>query len=404
MTVIPLYPIQLKTKPLIYLDNNSTTRPDDRVIEVMLPWLRENYANPSSGHLFGFEAAEAVKTARAQVSSLIGASPNDIIFTSGATESINLAIRAIAAAFRSRGRHIITLQTEHRAVLDTCRFLERSGFEVSYLPVNPAGSLDLEIFKSAFRPDTILVSMMQVNNETGVIQPVEELAEIAHAHNAVFFSDTTQSFGKMPLSIQHSQIDLLCFSAHKFYGPKGTGGLYINPKISSTTNLQAIVYGGGQERGLRSGTLNVPGIVGTGMAAEIASLEMNSDMKRIKKLNEILESELLKSGASLANGDKTVRLGNVSNIMFPDLDSAEMVLQLSMPADGQPAIAISSGSACSANSTRPSHVLKAMGLGTAQANSSLRFSLSKYNTEAEIRQAVGIIRARLGITTSETTY
>lgn len=371
---------------LIYLDNNATTRIDPRVLEIMLPFLQDSYSNASSHHLFGYGSSLAVAAAREQVAELFGASPAEIFFTSGATESINLVIKGIAAT--RKGRHIITLTTEHPAVLDTCKSLEKQGYEVSYLPVQPSGLLDPELLKQELRADTLLVCIMQVNNETGVIQPVEQLAAITHAAGALFFSDTTQAAGKIPLNMPASEIDILCFSAHKFYGPKGVGGIYIRNRKKDKINLAPLFHGGGHERGMRSGTLNVPGIAGLGMAAALAKNELAGDTSRIGALRDHLEQELLKIPGSSVNGSRIERVANTTNLYLPNPLGLDRVMELSCPVDGMPLIALSNGSACKANSTEPSHVLTAMGLNDEQASSSLRISLGRFTSIQEIENCV----------------
>ncbi|MCU0824954.1 MAG: cysteine desulfurase, partial [Leptospira sp.] len=304
---------------IIYLDNNATTPIDPRVLEEMMPFLTTNFANAASTHRFGVSAHEAVKKARQQVADLIGADTHEIIFTSGATEAINLAIKGVAEAYANKGKHIVTVSTEHSAVLDTCRYLETKGFEITYLPVQNDGLLELEVVKQAIRNDTILVSVMHVNNETGVIQPIQEISELAHEKGAIFMSDCTQSVGKIKVNVDELGIDLLCFSAHKIYGPKGVGALFIRQR-KNRIKIPALLHGGGHERGMRSGTLNVPGIVGLGKACELAQAEMAENEAKIREMRDYLESELLKIEGTWINGNREKRLYNVINIGFKGLD------------------------------------------------------------------------------------
>ncbi|MDP9040347.1 MAG: aminotransferase class V-fold PLP-dependent enzyme [Bacteroidota bacterium] len=377
----------------VYMDYHATTPCDPRVLEAMLPYFSRQFGNAASkGHLFGWQAAEAVQIAREQIAGLIHADPSEIIFTSGATESINLALKGVYELMAVKGKHIITVSTEHRAVLDTCYHLEKQGAEITYLPVGPDGLIDLEILKSAIRPDTILISVMWANNETGVIQPLQTIAEIAKQHKTLFFTDATQALGKIPINVTEDGIDLLAGSAHKLYGPKGVGILYVrrkNPRV----RLSAQLDGGGQERGMRSGTLNVPGIVGFGKAAVLAAEEMIRDMETIGRLRDKLEKSLLLIEGACLNGHSGLRLPTVTNISFQD--SAGKRLLEALLKD----IAISSGSACSSASPEPSHVLKAMGLDDSLAYHAIRFSLGKYNKEEEI----DFVIEKVGRTLKETT-
>ncbi|MDX2303734.1 MAG: cysteine desulfurase family protein [Microscillaceae bacterium] len=357
----------------IYLDNNATTPLDPRVLEAMMPFLTRLYANASSTHKFGLEVNEAVKKARRQVADLIGAEEKEIVFTSGATEGINLALKGAALANQHKGNHIITLSTEHKAVLDTCEYLEKIGFDVAYLPVQPDGLLDLEVLQKTMREDTILVSVMYANNEIGVIQPIPEIAAITHSFDALFFTDATQAFGKIPISVCESGIDLMTFSGHKIYGPKGIGGLYVKNRLK----LEEQQHGGGHERGLRSGTLNVSGIVGLGQAAEIAHNEMQENAQKIGKLRDYLETELLKIEGTYLNGNREKRLYNTSNIRFEGVDSDALI-------SGLENIAVSNGSACTSTSIDPSHVLIALGLNNQAAFQCIRFSLGRGNGVGEI--------------------
>lgn len=362
---------------MIYLDNNATTRLDPRVLEAMMPFFTEEYANAASTHPFGLRAHEAVKLARQQVSQLLGCEPQELIFTSGATEAINLAVKGVVESYASRGKHIVTVQTEHTAVLDVCRYLETQGCEVTYLPVQPDGLLDLATVQAAIRPDTVLVSVMAVNNETGVIQPIQEIAELAHVAGALFMTDATQAVGKLPLDVEVLGIDLLAFSGHKFYGPKGVGGLYVRQRKPRRVQLAALLHGGGHERGWRSGTLNVPGIVGLGRAAELCRQSLTAEAARIGALRDGLEAGLLAIPGTRVNGSRQHRLYNTTNIRFEGCDSDALIMGL---AD----IAVSNGSACTAASMDPSHVLLAMGLDEAAAFSCLRFSLGRFSEAAEL--------------------
>lgn len=369
---------------VIYLDNNATTPVDPRVLESMMPYLTSNFANASSTHKFGVEAYEAVKNARKQVAELIGTETNEIIFTSGATEAINLALKGYSDLNSEKGKHIITVSTEHSAVLDTCKELERKGFEITYLPVQRDGLIDLEILKNAIREDTLMVSVMMANNETGVIQPIKEISEMAHSVDAVFMTDATQAVGKIAVDVDDLGIDLMCLSGHKIYAPKGVGALFVRQRSPYRIKLKALLNGGGHERGFRSGTLNVPGIVALGKACEIAEKEMNENAERILELRNYLEAELLKIEGTFVNGNPEHRLFNTSNICFKGIDSEALILGLSNPEGDLPLIAVSNGSACTSTSIDPSHVLTSMGLNELDAFSSIRFSLSTFNSKLEI--------------------
>lgn len=373
----------MDTSDLIYLDNNATTPIDERVLESMLPFFKNHFGNASSNHHFGKNINKAVQKAREQVSDLINSEPKEVIFTSGATEAINLAIKGTVIANLAKGRHIITCKTEHKAVLDTCKYLEEIGFEVSYISVKNDGIIDIDEFKKAFRHDTILVSIMWVNNETGVVQPIEELIEITHQNGSIFFTDATQAVGKIPIDVDDLDIDLLCFSAHKFYGPKGIGGLFVKKGIKIETQT----HGGGHEIGLRSGTINVPAIVGMGKACEIALEEMGNNAKEILSLRNVLEVHLLKIGGSFINGNKSQRLYNTLNICFPAFDANIFI-------DKCKNIAVSNGSACTSALVQPSHVLMAMGLNEEEALGSLRLSIGRYNNLNEIMQVITIMKQK----------
>lgn len=374
-------------KKLIYLDNNATTPIDPNVLDAMMPFLTTNFANANSTHHFGLGAHEAVKKARQQVADLIGAETNEIVFTSGATEAINIALKGVAEAYSVKGKHIITISTEHTAVLDTCKQLEQKGFEVTYLKVNRDGSLDLTLLADTIRQDTILVCAMMVNNETGVIHPIKEIASLSHAAGVLFMTDATQGVGKTEVNVDELDIDLLCFSGHKIYAPKGVGALYVRQR-GRRVKIPALVHGGGHERGLRSGTLNVPGIVGLGEACEIAESEMNENIKNVKALRDIFENEVLNIPDTYVNGVSAERLYNVSNICFKNADSEAMIMGLSNQSNNLPLIAVSNGSACTSAKIEASHVLLAMGLPEVDAYSSLRFSFGKYNTKEEVNDVI----------------
>jgi cysteine desulfurase len=368
---------------LIYMDNNATTQVDKRVLEVMLPYLTNNFANASSTHYFGIAANEAVKNARTQVADLIGADDSEIIFTSGSTESINLALKGVAENYSAKGKHIITVSTEHNAVLDTCKHLESRGYEVSYLPVTKDGLIDLNDLKNSLRADTILVCAMYVNNETGVIQPIKEIASLAHETGALFMSDATQAAGKIEIDVDALGIDLLCMSGHKMYAPKGVGALYVRQRMNRV-KLSALIHGGGHERGFRSGTLNVPGIIAFGKACEISNKEMEHDAVRISSLRNKLEIELLKIGGTFVNGTPEFRIYNTTNICFRGCDANVIIGRMKN-------IAVSNGSACTAAAVEPSHVLGSMGLSDNEAFASIRFSLGRFNIENEVNEVVKII-------------
>lgn len=362
----------------IYLDHNATTPMDPRVLEAMLPYFVENFGNAASrNHSFGWQAEEAVDYAREQIAQLIGADPKEIIFTSGATEGNNLGIKGVYEMYASKGNHIITCTTEHKAVLDTCKHLEKLGAEVTYLEVQPDGLIDLKQLEAAMKPTTILVAIMYANNEIGVIQPVKEIGAIAKKHGALFFTDAVQAVGKIPLDVIADGIDIMSFTAHKMYGPKGVGALYVrrkNPRVKVTAQID----GGGHERGMRSGTLNVPGIVGFGKAAEIARTDMAGDTERISKLRDKLENALKVIDETYVNGNPAHRLPHVSNISFKYVEGEGLLMGFNKD------IALSSGSACTSASLEPSYVLKALGLGDDLAHSSLRFGLGRYTTEEQI--------------------
>jgi len=362
----------------IYLDHNATTPCDPRVVEAMLPYFTQAFGNAASrNHPFGWQAEEAVDYAREQVAKLIGADPKEIIFTSGATEADNLAIKGVFEMYATKGNHIITCNIEHKAVLDTCKHLEKEGAEISYLTVKPNGLVDLQELEAAIRPNTILIALMYANNEIGTVMPMQEISRIARKHGVLVFSDATQAIGKIPVDVNRDGIDLMAMTAHKMYGPKGIGALYVrrkNPRVKVTAQMD----GGGHERGMRSGTLNVPGIVGFGKACELCRLEMESDAQRLGVLRDKLEAALLGLEEAYVNGDREHRLPHVSNISFKYVEGEGLLMGFNKE------IALSSGSACTSASLEPSYVLKALGLGDDLAHSSLRFGLGRYTTEEQI--------------------
>ena len=362
----------------IYMDNHATSPIDPRVLEAMMPYLTGIFGNAASrNHSFGWEAEGAVEKAREQVAKLIGATAKEIIFTSGATESNNLALKGIAEMYRERGNHIITQVTEHKAILDTCKRLEKAGYRVTYLPVKADGLIDLEDLKRAFDEKTILVSIMFANNEIGVVQPVAEIGKMCRERGVLFHSDGVQAVGKIPVDVNSMNIDVLSLSGHKIYGPKGVGALYVrrrNPRVQISEQIN----GGGHERGMRSGTLNVPGIVGLGKACEISGQEMAAEGERLSKLRDKLKAKL--EGALdyiHVNGSMEHRLPNNLNISFVYVEGESLLMGIND-------VAVSSGSACTSATLEPSYVLKALGLGDDVAHSSIRFGLGRFNTEAEV--------------------
>ncbi len=362
----------------IYLDHNATTPCDPRVVEAMIPYFTNSFGNAASrNHPFGWQAEEAVDYAREQVAKLIGADPKEIIFTSGATEGDNLAIKGVFEMYASKGNHIITCNIEHKAVLDTCKHVEKEGGEVTYLKVKDNGLIDLAELEAAIKPNTILIAIMYANNEIGTIMPMKEISAIARKHGVLLFSDATQAVGKIPVNVNKDGIDLMAFSAHKMYGPKGVGALYVrrkNPRVKVTAQID----GGGHERGMRSGTLNVPGIVGFGKACEICLNEMEEETKRVSQLRDKLQNALLKIEESYLNGDISYKLPHVTNISFKYVEGEGLMMGFNKN------IAVSSGSACTSASLEPSYVLKALGLGDDLAHSSLRFGLGRFTTEEQI--------------------
>lgn len=361
----------------IYLDNNSTTPVDQRVLDAMLPYFTNKFGNAASrNHSFGWIAEEAVDKAREQVASLIGADHTEIMFTSGATEAVNLALKGIFESYRTKGNHIITCVTEHKAVLDSCKHIEKMGGNITYLPVDTKGRIDLKNLRDAITPATILIAIMYANNETGVIQPIREIAQVAADNNILFFSDATQAIGKIPVNVIEDGIHLLALSAHKMYGPKGVGALYVrrrNPRVT----VSAQIHGGGHERGLRSGTLNVPGIVGLGEAADACAIDRSEEQSRLLYLRDKLESALQKIEGTYINGGGSPRLPNVLNISFEDVDGQALMMAMK-------GIAVSSGSACTSASLEPSYVLKGLGLSDELAHSAIRIAVGRFNTEEEI--------------------
>jgi cysteine desulfurase len=368
---------------LIYFDNNATTPIDKRVLDAMLPFLTDNFANPSSTHHFGISANEAVKNARVQVANLIGAEENEIIFTSGSTEAINIALKGVAENYSAKGKHIVTVSIEHYAVLDTCKYLEGRGYEVTYLPVSKDGLIDLSELKNSLRADTILVCMMNVNNETGVIQPIKEIASLTHDAGALYMCDATQAIGKIEIDVDGLGIDLLCISGHNMYAPKGIGALYVRQRINRVT-IPAYIHGGGHEQGVRSGTLNVTGIVALAKACDIAQKEMKQDAERISALRDELENELLKIEGTFVNGKTASRNFNTTNNCFRGSDANVMIGRMKN-------VAVSNGSACTAAVVEPSHVLTAMGLSDDDAFASIRFSLGRFNTNTEVEEICKVI-------------
>ncbi|HWT87442.1 MAG TPA: IscS subfamily cysteine desulfurase [Candidatus Angelobacter sp.] len=368
----------MSVKLPIYFDNHATTPVDPRVLEAMLPYFGDKFGNAASrNHSFGWAGEEAVENARGQVASLIGATPKEIIFTSGATESDNLMIKGVAEMYREKGNHIITQAIEHKAVLDTCKRLEKYGYEVSYLPVQKDGRVNPEDVRKAIKPTTILITVMYANNEIGVINPIQEIGKIAKERGIIFAVDGVQAVGKIPVDVQKDNIDLLAISAHKIYGPKGVGALYVrrrNPRVQ----LSAVIDGGGHERGMRSGTLNVPGIVGLGKACEVAQQEMAQESARLLALRERLRKGLeAKLDEVFINGSMEHRLPNNLNMSFAYVEGESLLMGIND-------IAVSSGSACTSATLEPSYVLKALGVGEDLAHTSIRFGLGRFNTEEEV--------------------
>ncbi len=365
------------TNTITYLDYNATTPVDERVVKIVNDYFTHFYGNASSLYSFGNTSKKCIDDAKVIISDLLNTNSENIHFTSGATESINLALKGIALHPNNTKKHIVTCSTEHKAVLETCHYLESLGFEVDYLPVNSDGLLNLELLKSSIKRDTLLICLMWVNNETGVIHPIEEIGRIAKESGVYFVCDGTQGVGKLPLDVFSSNIDVLCFSGHKLYAPKGIGALYINDPITKQNKILPLIHGGGQENGLRSGTYNVPLIAGLGLACDIAQNEMAINESQIKQLRDYLESELLKIEGTYLNGSSQNLIYNTANVCIPGFDTE---IFIGMNRD----IAVSNGSACSSALIQPSHVLLAMGLSNNDAMNSLRISLGKHNTKKDI--------------------
>ena len=379
----------MAVKP-VYFDYNATTPVDPVVLEAMLPYFSQVFGNASSrSHPFGWAAAEAVEIAREQVAALIGATPSEMTFTSGATESLNLALKGIAHRYQTKGKHLISFVTEHKAVLETLRYLSETGWQVELLPVDRTGLPDVDQLRKAIRPDTVLIAAMLANNETGVIWPIRQMSELAREKGVIMVCDATQACGKIPVNVQELGVDVLALSAHKFYGPKGCGALFSrrrNPRVA----LEPLIHGGGHEGGLRSGTLNVPGIVGMGKAAEIASAGLVAYSTLTSGLRDLFEQELLRSLPVHIHGQQANRLPNTTSVQFEGMLSSRLIPML-------PAFALSTGSACSSALPEPSHVLTAMGCSEKQAYESVRLSLGKYSHEEEIRACIGHLQNILGV-------
>jgi cysteine desulfurase len=369
----------------IYMDNNSTTRTDPRVVEAMLPYFTEHYGNAASrNHPFGWEAESAVDDARERIAAIIGASAKEVIFTSGATESNNLAIKGVAGMYKKKGNHIVTQATEHKAVLDTCKRLERDGYQVTYLPVDKFGQVHPEQVAEALTDKTVLVSIMAANNEIGTVQPIREIGKLCKSKGVLFHTDAVQAVGKIPLDVEDMGIDLLSLTGHKIYGPKGIGALYVRKK-DPRVRLEPQIDGGGHERGMRSGTLPVPLIVGLGKACQLAREEMPQEIERTFRLRERLRTGIMgKLPETSLNGHPTERLPGNANISFAYVEGEGMMM-------GIKAVAVSSGSACTSASLEPSYVLRALGVGDELAHSSIRFGLGRFNTEAEVDFVVNLV-------------
>ena len=365
----------------IYLDYQATTPVDPRVLDEMLPYFREDFGNAASrNHSFGWKAEEAVDRARQQIADLIGASPKEIIFTSGSTEAINLAMKGVAEMYGEKGKHVITSQAEHKAVLDTAKHLEKQGFEVTYLQPDKTGRISVEQVAEAMRDDTILVALLWGNNEVGTLNPVREIGALCHEKGVLFFTDATQTVGKIPVDVEADNIDMLCLSAHKIYGPKGVGAMYVRRR-KPRVRLVAQMDGGGHERGMRSGTLNVPGIVGLGKACELCNEELETEMERATKLRDRLEELITAELDHVAfNGNREHRLPGCLNLSFPYVEGESLLM-------GIKDIAVSSGSACTSASLEPSHVLRSMAIGDELAHSSIRFGIGRFTTEEEVEHA-----------------
>ena len=375
-------------KPPIYLDYSATTPVDPRVAQKMIPYLTEMFGNPASrSHAFGWDADKAVEKAREQVAALVNADSKEIVWTSGATESNNLALKGMAHFYKARGKHLITVKTEHKAIIDTCRELEREGFEVTYLDTREDGLLDLEVFKQALRPDTILASVMFVNNEIGVIQPIAELGQLCRDNGTLFHVDAAQATGKVEIDLARLKVDLMSFSAHKTYGPKGIGALYVRRK--PRVRLEAQMHGGGHERGMRSGTLATHQIVGMGEAYRIAAEEMSTENDRIRLLRDRLLAGFSEMEEVYVNGDMAQRVPHNLNISFNYVEGESLLMAIKE-------IAVSSGSACTSASLEPSYVLRALGRNDELAHSSIRFSLGRFTTVEEVDFAIKLISEKIG--------
>ncbi len=371
----------------VYLDYSSTTPVDPRVVDKMVPWLYEQFGNPASrSHAYGWDAEAAVEQARADVAALVNADPREIVWTSGATESNNLAIKGAAAFYVERGKHVITVKTEHKAVLDPCRELERQGYDVTYLNVQEDGLLDLEVFKAALRPDTVLVSIMFVNNEIGVIQDIEKIGEICRERGIIFHVDAAQATGKVVIDLQHLKVDLMSFCAHKTYGPKGIGALYVRRK--PRIRIESQMHGGGHERGFRSGTLATHQIVGMGESFKLAQTEMATDNERIRMLRDRMWAGMSSIEDVYLNGDFDRRVPHNLNISFNYVEGESLIMAVKE-------LAVSSGSACTSASLEPSYVLRALGRNDELAHSSIRFTIGRFTTEQDVDFAVQLLKARV---------
>ena len=375
-------------KPPIYLDYSATTPVDPRVAEKMIPWLTEHFGNPASrSHAYGWEAEEAVEEARGHVAALVNCDPKEIIWTSGATEAINLALKGAAHFYKDKGKHLVTVRTEHKATLDTMRELEREGFEVTYLDVGSDGLLDIEAFKAVLRPDTSVVSVMFVNNEIGVIQDIEQLGELCRARGIIFHVDSAQATGKVPIDLAKLKVDLMSFSAHKTYGPKGMGALFVRRK--PRVRIEAQMHGGGHERGMRSGTLPTHQIVGMGEAFRLAKAEMAVENQRIRKLRDKLWKGLSEIDEVYVNGDMEHRVPHNLNASFNFVEGESLIMAVKE-------IAVSSGSACTSASLEPSYVLRALGRSDELAHSSIRFTIGRFTTEADVDYTIELLKRKVG--------
>jgi cysteine desulfurase len=371
----------------IYMDYSATTPVDPRVVDKMIPYLREQFGNPASrSHSYGWDAERAVEEARENVAALVNADPREIIWTSGATESDNLAIKGAAHFYKSKGKHVVTVKTEHKAVLDTCRELEREGFEVTYLDVKDDGLIDLDAFKAALRPDTILVSVMSVNNEIGVIQDIEAIGEITREKGIIFHVDAAQATGKITIDLQKLKVDLMSFSAHKTYGPKGIGALYVRRK--PRIRIEAQMHGGGHERGMRSGTLATHQIVGMGEAFRLAREEMATENERIRMLRDRLLRGLQDMEETYVNGDMEKRVPHNLNISFNFVEGESLIMAVKD-------VAVSSGSACTSASLEPSYVLRALGRNDELAHSSIRFTVGRFTTEQDVDYVINLLKTKI---------